>query len=282
MKNVVQLINMGKQFTTHNAPAILTAVGIVGTVGTAYLTGKASFKAADKIRDAKIEQFTTHEGPITDKLQLDLSAKEKVKLTWLMYLPAAGAGIGTITAIFMAQKINASRLAAMAGAYAISERAYNEYKEKVQEKFGIAKEANVRDEIAQDRVSSVFETGSFDFFNPMSGKVWVMEAYTGRPFPSTVEHVNQAVNTINHYIQREGSARMSDFYDEINRIEKAPKDRPVLDHVSTSDHFGWTRDDLLDIDWSTTTSPDGSIAVHVFEYVGGPVLNPEREANTFP
>jgi hypothetical protein len=39
------------KFASDNSPAILTSAAVVGTITTAYLTGKASFKAADVIRD---------------------------------------------------------------------------------------------------------------------------------------------------------------------------------------------------------------------------------------
>ena len=38
-----------KYLLNENSTTILTAVGVVGTVGTAYLTGRATFKAAEII-----------------------------------------------------------------------------------------------------------------------------------------------------------------------------------------------------------------------------------------
>ena len=49
-----------------------------------------------------------------------------------------------------------------------------------------------------------------------------------------------------------------------------------LENVSTSDYFGWNTNELCEIDWSVTTTPDGKIACHVFEYVNPPVLNPDQ------
>lgn len=167
----------------------------------------------------------------------------------------------------MSHRISSRRAAVLAAAYALNQDKLEEYQDKVKEKFGIKKEKEARDEMHQAKVTAISDAG-FAFNNPLSGKVWIMEAYTGRPFLSTVEEVKAAVNEINAHINTERSARLSDFYDLIG-----------LEHVSTSDYFGFTGNDRLEIDWSTTTSPDGNIPVHVFEYVNHPVMNPEREAS---
>ena len=40
-----------KYLLNENSTTILTAAGVVGTVGTAVLTGRATFKAAELIRE---------------------------------------------------------------------------------------------------------------------------------------------------------------------------------------------------------------------------------------
>lgn len=266
--HVLSFIKQAQGLVTRNAPAILTGVGVAGVVGTAYLTGRATFKAADVILEAKQARYQNALTTGTD--QEELTTLETIKKVWVLYLPAVGVASTTIVAIVYANRINAKRMAALLAAYTASDRAYNEYKDKVQEHLTGPKEQKVRDEIAQDRVNSIGDAG-FVFANPMTGKVWIMEAYTGRPFLSTVEDIKAAANEVNGVINGpEGSVRLSDFYDRIG-----------LEHVSTSDYFGFTRENPIQLDWSTTTSPDGSLAVHVFDYVTHPVMDPEREARSF-
>lgn len=273
MMNVTNVLKPASQFLNTNAPAILTAFGAVGVVGTAVMTARATFEAADILRDARLDaaaDLTEESGrPLTqaDYESLKIEKFEAFKLVWLNYLPAATTGALSISAIVMSHRISSKRAAMLAAAYALNEGKLEEYQEKVKEKLGVKKEQEVRDEIAQDRVSQLSADG-FAFANPLTGKVWIMEAYTGRPFLSTIEEVKHAVNEINHNINKEGSARLSDFYDLIG-----------LPHVSTSDYFGFTREDNMSLDWTTTASPDGSLAVHVFDYVKHPIMNPEREAS---
>lgn len=266
MIDVNTWIKTGMRAATDNAPVLLTAFGTVGVITTAVLTGKASYEAAKKIANEEsvlnIKREASHE-------RIHLSKTEKVKLVWPLYIGAVFSGGVTCTAIVLAHRISARRAAVLAAAYALNEGKLEEYQEKIKEKFGEKKEKEARDEIAQDQVNKLGDTG-FAFANPLLGKQWIMEAYTGRPFLSTVEEVKHAVNQINAHINNpnERSARLSDFYDVLG-----------LDHVSMSDYMGWTQADPLSIEWSTTTSPDGSLAVHVFEYVTHPVMNPEREAS---
>lgn len=271
MLNVNQLFRTGVNAMTNNAPALLTAFGAVGVVGTAVLTAKATFEAADRIREAKLEAAADRVNngePVTDSNYADLLSKtDKIKLVWPLYIGAVSSGVLSCGAIVLSHRISSRRAAMLAAAYALNENKLEEYQEKMKEKFGIKKEKEARDEIAQERVNALGDAG-FAFANPMAGKVWIMEAYTGRPFLSTVEDVKRAANEINAELNNgKRSMRLSDFYDLIG-----------LEHVSTSDYFGFTEHERLELDWSTTTSPDGSLAVHVFEYVNHPVMNPEREA----
>lgn len=261
MINVTNMLKPATQFLNDNAPALLTAFGAVGVVGTAVLTGRATFRAAEVIREEQIDRNieANHNSPLTKT--------EKVKLVWPLYIGAVSSGVLSCGAIIMSHRISSRRAAMLAAAYALNEKKLEEYQEKVKEKLGIKKEKEARDEINQDQITRVAD-GGFEFANPLAGKVWIMEAYTGRPFLSTVETVKRAVNDINAEINDAGAVRLSDFYDELK-----------IPHVSTSDYFGFTRENRLELDWTTGTSPNGDIAVHVFEYVNHPVMNPEREAS---
>ena len=282
MLNAQQLVKTGLNAITDNAPVILTVFGAVGVVGTAVLTGKATFEAADRIRDARLEKasaFVCDGGTIDDSTYagIQLTKTETVKEVWPLYIPAVITGTSSIAAIIMSHRISSRRAAMLAAAYALNQDKLEEYQDKIKEKFGVKKEKDARDELAQEKVNQLTDSG-YAFANPLSGKVWIMEAYTGRPFMSSVENVNRAVNDINHQINDVGSVRLSDFYDEIAQITDGKQRNTLLPHVSTSDHFGFTDSNRLELDWTTTTSPDGSLAVHVFDYVNHPVMNPEREA----
>ena len=218
-----------------NAPVILTAIGVTGTVSTAIFASKASFRAAELIREHEEEAGT----PEDAKERLI----ERTKVVWSLYIPAVGVGTATIACIIFANQIGTRRAAAMAAAYSMSEKAFEEYREKVVEKIGAAKEQEARDEIAQERVER----------NPLGSQVIVMnerevlcfDQYTGRYFNSDMETLKQAQNKINYRMIRENYASLNDFYDCIG-----------LDWVPTGDDLGWNSDQMLELSFTTVLSDD--------------------------
>lgn len=260
------LFKTGMHFVNENAPAILTAFGAIGVVGTAVLTGKASYEACNVIGEAQYEHNQ-------EEKSHDFTNMEKAKLVWTLYIPAVTTGTVSIAAIVMSHRISSKRIAVLAAAYAMSEDKRKEYEEKIREKFGIKKEGEARDEMAQARVTQDFADGEPQaLFTPMDGLVLIKEEYTRTYFWSTLEKVNQAVNMVNAEMNAETDpkkkfATMDDFYKKLG-----------LENTSMSHAFGWTAEDYLSIEWHTCTTPDGKTAVHSFEYVGGPVMNPSRAA----
>lgn len=226
MLNLNALIRSGKTVVTQNASTILTAVGVVGTITTAVLTGKAAVKA--------------HE-ILTDPDYLDVTAKDKVVVTWQCYIPPVASGVTTIGCIIAGHRLDAKKAAALAAAYGLSESRLQEYKDKVLDKIGMNKEQAVRDEIAQDRVNA---TESREVIIG-TGNVLCFDVYSGRYFESNVEMIRQSVNTVNSYILDHQYASLSHFYDELN-----------IPPTGMSDEVGWKSDDLIEVGFSTVMSPD--------------------------
>lgn len=268
MINVNQLIYAGVRTANANAPALLTAFGAVGVVTTSVLTAKATYKAANVIRDEQ-EKRRLHESATMSDEYLRVPKFDRVKLVWPLYIGAVFSGALSCGAIVMAHRVSSRRAAALAAAYALSEGRLEEYKEKIQEKFGIKKEKETRDEIAQDKVTRDFENGTI-IFDPHEGKVLIKDEYSGRYFYSTIEEVNKAVNEINREIFHSmgSSATMAEFYSAIG-----------LEPVATSSYMGWNTNEQCEIDWSTCTSPDGKHAVHSFDFVNPPIMNPDSNAS---
>lgn len=228
-----------------NSPLILTAVGVVGTVTTAYLTGTATYKAT---------RVLAEESP-------HLETKEKVQLVWRFYVPAGTTLVVTVAAIILAHRIGHRRAAAMASAYLLSERAFDEYREKVLEKVGTKQEREIRDEVAQDRVAK-HPAGSSQVVVTASGNVLCYEAFTGRYFRCGIETLKQAQNAINYRVLNDGYASLTDFYSQIG-----------LPSTTISDELGWRSDGAqLDLIFSAVLAEDGQPAISV-EYRVKPIRN---------
>lgn len=208
---------------------------MTGTISTALLTGRASFKAA---------HILSEEAP-------DLTFQEKAKLVWKVYIPPAGTAGLTIAAIIMAHRISSRRAAAMAAAFAISEKAFEEYRTKVAEKLGEKKERAVRDEIAQEHVQQrLADRGNLIYVG--TGDVLCYDDYTGRPFSSSMEKLRRAENEINHQIIHDHYASLSDLYDKIG-----------LAPTGISEQLGWNLDHMLELDISGTITEDGKPCLSV-------------------
>lgn len=228
------------QFMTENASTILTAGGVVGTVTTAILTGKASYKAAEIITEQELEILS--EAP---EAEVHLSKTDKVKLVWPLFIPPVLIGTATVGSIVAANMVSAKRAAALAAAYGISENKLKEYREKVLEKVGPNKERAVRDEIAQDRVND--NPPSKEVIILAGGDVLCLDLMTGRYFRSTVENLKKAENTVNQELFNHQYASLSYYYDEVG-----------LPPTSFSDDVGWNmaQTGVLELQFSTVMSPD--------------------------
>lgn len=235
-----------------HAPTILTGVGVTGTVATAYLTGRSTFKAAKLIEENEgVEaSFDNGDGEVV-QVHRPLTGFEKSKLVWKLYLPPVGTGVITIACIITANRISAARIAALAAAAGISERALQEYKDKVLEKLGEKQSTQIRDEIAQDRVNNSKEDSSLVIVS--SGDVLCYDGLTGRYFTSSVEKIKQAENQINFEILRHMYASLSEFYERIG-----------LSPTTYSDSVGWHSEiGEVNVMLSTTMAPDNRPCISI-------------------
>jgi hypothetical protein len=244
------LVSKAVKLASDNSPAILTAIGVTGTITTAYLTGKASFKAARII--ARVEQDSP-----------EIETREKVQLVWKQYIPAVAMGTLTVTSIVVATRIGTRRAAALATAYSLSERAIAEYKDKVIEKIGANKELAVREEVAQDRVNT-HPVSQSTIIMTTGGESLCYEQFTDRYFMSSMEALKKAQNDINFDINHHNYASLSEFYDKLG-----------LRHTMISDDFGWNGDSQLDLKISSTISDDGRPCLAV-NYVVQPIRDFSR------
>lgn len=236
-----------KHLIKANSTVILTGVGVAGTVATAYLTGRATFRAAEIIRE---EQENQPEIVIRDDdtgtviTKKELGTLEKAQLVWPHYIPAVVMGAITITSIIVSHKISANKIAALVVASGISDRALNEYKQKVIEKFGERKEMDIRDEIAQDRVLAG-PGNSREIVLAGTGEVMCYDMLTGRYFQSTVEEIRRAENKVNYEMIHYDSCSLSMFYEEIG-----------LPPTQYTDSVGWNMNNHMEVKLSTVMSED--------------------------
>lgn len=232
---ISDLVFRSQKLLIDNSPSILTAVGVVGTVSTALLTGQATYRYMDQL----VMEGYYDPNEVRDAR----NRRAHFDAAWKYYVPAVGTGALTIAAILAANHIGTRRAAGIAAAYSISERAFQEYREKVVEKMGTKSEQSVRDDIAQDRVRRT-EAASREVL-VVSGDVLCQDAVSGRYLTSNMATLDRAVNELNRQIINDSYASLSDFYDRIG-----------LPHTAYSDEVGWKSDREITLDITSAVTSD--------------------------
>lgn len=256
-----QIVKASQKLVFDNSPVILTGIGVAGVVGTAILVGKASFKASDILQEAQYEK-AARLAQGDDESEPTL--KGQFLTVWTLYIPAATMAGMTISCIILANRIGTRRAAAVAAAYALTEKAFEEYKEKVVEKIGAKKELAVRDDIQQDRVNAA-PVSSREVIIAGSGDVLCFESMTGRYFKSSIEEIKKAQNDTNYQLMHDNYVSLTDFYQRIG-----------LPRTTMSDDMGWNLDMMLEVEFSTCMSEDGTTPCIAINYVTVPIRGYSR------
>lgn len=214
------LQDRAKALVTENATTILTAVGVVGTVTTAVLTGRAAFKAADIVRDEELKEIQD-EIEAQDRAERDsgnghpmgLDTWDRTKLVWPLFVPPVLSGAITIGSIVWANRMSAQKAAALAAIYGVAQGQADDYKAKLEEKLGLKKSEEARAEIQQERVNQhppdrVIVIGQ--------GDVTCYDSYSDRYFRTTAEKIRQAEQAVQREILNVNEASLQRFYDELD------------------------------------------------------------------
>jgi hypothetical protein len=247
-----------EKFVSDNASGLLTAGGAAGTVLTAVLTARASFKAAEIIEAETQRRIATE---LSETPEPAMSTADKVKLSGPHFIPPVVVGGATITSIIMANRLSAQRVAALAAAYSLSENRLKEYQAKVAQKLSGPKNQAVYDEIAQDRVNN----------NPPNREVIVLDGktvlcydlFSGRYFNSTMDAIKRAELSTNAEMYNHEYASLSYFYDELE-----------IPPTGYSDEVGWNSATTgpVELRFSTVMSPDMKPCLSV-DFVTAPAPN---------
>ena len=227
-------LNRAGKFVQDNTPAILTAFGVAGVGTTAYFTHKAALKSAETIIQYKSEKPDDY----------IYTAKEIAELCWRFYIPPVLMGVATVSCVLGAQVVSSRRQAALIGAYSLTERAFNEYREKVIQTMGDKKELAVREEIAKDRIAS---DPADDKMIVISGaSVLCYDILSGRYFQSDIETLRRAQNDINEQCINNMYASLNEFYAKVG-----------LPTIPMGETMGWNTDNMLELNFSYIGSEDG-------------------------
>lgn len=154
---------------------ILTCIGAIGVVVTSVATAKVAPKAARLLEEAEAEKGD------------ELTFFEKVKVAGPTYIPPVALGLSTIACIFSANMLDQRTQASMAGAYALLDNSYKEYKNKVKEIYGEDADAKVKEAVANDKYEERDDLPE--------GTQLFFDYNTGQYFNATIDEVLQKFTT---------------------------------------------------------------------------------------
>lgn len=214
--NFTGLVNMAKHLVTRYSSEILVATGIVGMLTTTVIAVKATPKALCLIEEAKAEKGE------------ELTKLETVKAAAKVYIPPMITAATSTACIIGASKINRKRNAALATAYALSEAALNEYKDKVVATIGEKKEREIQDAIAKDNVDNV-PLHTKEVYITDNGNTLCYDVMSGRYFRSSMETLKSAICDLNFQMMDDVWVTLNDFYDAIG-----------LKQTQQGDLLGWS------------------------------------------
>jgi hypothetical protein len=233
-------------FGRNNSPAIWAGLAIAGTMTTAYLTARATVKACRELHET-YDVFEERYIRGDDRVE----PKDAVKAVWKFYIPPAVSGVLTIVCMVTSVRVGNRRTASITAAAAVAEKAFDEYRNKIVEKFGETKEQRIRDELAEEKI---LRNPPKDIIVTGSGEVLCCELFTGRYFKSSMEKLRKAENDINAQILAERYITLNEFYYAVE-----------LPITSTSNDVGWDSDRLLELQFTAVLNPDGNPCL-AFDY----------------
>lgn len=225
-----------KMFLTKHSSALLTGIGIAGTVVTTVMAVRATPKALMLIEDKE------------EELGVDqLSAKETIVTVWTCYIPAAIIEAVSICCLIGAHSVNARERAALAAAYTLSESALKEYREKVVQTIGEKKEESIRDAVAKEKIEKN-PIVSREVIITEKGNTLCFDVVSGRYFKSDIEKLRKAENELNRQLRDEMYISLNEFYYQIG-----------LDPIGIGDNLGWNIDTgYIDLQFSSQLAEDGT------------------------
>lgn len=236
--NVSRSLKTVKSVVTANSPVLLVGAAVAGVVATGVLAAKAGYKARGIVDEAEAER-----GP--------LKTQEKLSLTWLCYAPPVITGVSTIASCLGVHIIHTKRHAALAGLYAITANKLDDYRDEAEKLLGTKKSQQLNDSLAQSWLDEhPIDTSQITVVE--GGTQLMLDMWTQRPFMSTMNKIDAAVNECNAMLIDEGELSLNMFYDRIG-----------LEEVPMGDDWGWSGKDRVKIQYNPAINKDGSSVITI-------------------
>jgi len=234
------------KFLRKASPTILTGLGVIGVVGTAVLSVRATPKALTLIKVKK------------DELKTDkLTPQELVEATWKCYIPSALVGVSTIACIIGIGVLDRRNQAALTSAYAILNESYKQYRQAAKKVYGEDADNKIHAEMAKDAQVASYDWG-YQVYNmdmdPESEQVLFYDLTSKKYFTTTMAAVLNAQYHVNRNLAIRGDCSLNEYLSFLG-----------VEGIDKGDEMGWEISYMveemdcywLDFDNQKTTLEDG-------------------------
>ncbi len=234
------------KFLRKVSPAILTGLGVIGVVGTAVLSARATPKALALIKVKK------------DELDTDtLTPVELIEATWKCYIPSALVGASTIACIIGIGVLDRRNQAAITSAYAMLNESYKQYRQAAKKVYGEDADNKIHAEMAKDAQVASYDWG-YQVYNmdmdPESEQVLFYDLTSKKYFTTTMAAVLNAQYHVNRNLAIRGDCSLNEYLSFLG-----------IEGIDKGDEMGWEISYMveemdcywLDFDNQKTTLEDG-------------------------
>lgn len=234
------------KFLRKASPTILTGLGVIGVVGTAVLSVRATPKALALIKVKK------------DELKTDkLTSQELVEATWKCYIPSALVGVSTIACIIGIGVLDRRNQAALTSAYAMLNESYKQYRQAAKKVYGEDADNKIHAEMAKDAQVVSYDWG-YQVYNmdmdPESEQVLFYDLTSKKYFTTTMAAVLNAQYHVNRNLAIRGDCSLNEYLSFLG-----------VEGIDKGDEMGWEISYMveemdcywLDFDNQKTTLEDG-------------------------
>lgn len=187
----------------RHMPTILAVISTAGVAATAYLFARAGMKA---------ERAVQHETRVNEEYENRYPTYlETAAITWQEYLIPGSVAVATAVCIVSSNVLNMQNQATLMGAYALGERTWAKYRDKVAEMVGFDAEGTIR----QETVKDVASTRKVDPVYLNTDGTLFMDVFSGQMFMSDEDTLRRAMELANEKAEEDGFVTLNFFYDRI-------------------------------------------------------------------
>lgn len=231
MSSLGGLVSVGKAFVAANRPEILFGTSVVSTVGAVVMAARGGYKSGYSV--AQIDLDPTRTDPPMNK-------KEIAQLTWINYLPAAGATLGAVgstTGLHMVH-IKEKKQLATAALIAVDQvrKEGEELKKEITQSLGVAVSEDPKELDKASKKSGIAKVVNRS--GELEELFLVRDRKTGRDIFSNRLRIEDAMNLVNRQLARGESVDLNTFYGYAG-----------FESIPEGDDLGWNAGLDVEIAW---------------------------------